>query len=82
MSVMMNITVYGMIGYKCSDNRDFCQDFDPKTQGCSFLPEPNDSVSFRPSERSERRGGIQRKCQNAKRFVLCFFKIKAKGCAF
>jgi hypothetical protein len=31
MSVMMNITVYGMIGYKCSDNRDFCQDFDPKT---------------------------------------------------
>ena len=31
MSVMMNITVYGMIVYKCSDNRDFCQDFDPKT---------------------------------------------------
>lgn len=29
MSVMMNITVYGIIVYKCSDNRDFCQDFDP-----------------------------------------------------
>jgi hypothetical protein len=51
-------------------------------QGCSFLPKPNDSASFRPSERSERRAGTQRKCQNAKRFVPYFHNTKAKGYAF